>query len=57
MIWNIAHVLRDSVDARDFKQYVPGMHFYHRYISQNITAYINAGEHEIAEYVRLRRNR
>lgn len=55
MIWNIAHVLRDNVDARDFKQYVPGMLFY-RYVSQNITAYIDAGEHEIAEYVRLRRN-
>ena len=44
-IWNIANDLRGSVDSWDFKQYVLGMLFY-RYISENITAYINAGEHE-----------
>jgi type I restriction enzyme M protein len=45
LIWNIANELRGSVDGWDFKQYVLGMLFY-RYISENITAYINAGEHE-----------
>lgn len=45
IIWNIANELRGSVDGWDFKQYVLGMLFY-RYISENITAYINAGEHE-----------
>lgn len=44
-IWNIANDLRGSVDGWDFKQYVLGMLFY-RYISENITAYINAGERE-----------
>lgn len=44
-IWNIANTLRGSVDGWDFKQYVLGMLFY-RYISENISAYINAGEHE-----------
>jgi type I restriction enzyme M protein len=44
-IWNIANELRGSVDGWDFKQYVLGMLFY-RYISENITAYINAGEWE-----------
>lgn len=44
-IWNIANDLRGSVDGWDFKQYVLGMLFY-RYISENITAYINKGEQE-----------
>ncbi|HPX92596.1 MAG TPA: type I restriction-modification system subunit M [Bacillota bacterium] len=44
-IWNIANDLRGSVDGWDFKQYVLGMLFY-RYISENITSYINKGEHE-----------
>ena len=44
-IWNMANDLRGSVDGWDFKQYVLGMLFY-RYISENITAYINAGEWE-----------
>jgi len=44
-IWNIANDLRGAVDGWDFKQYVLGMLFY-RYISENITAYINAGEWE-----------
>ncbi len=47
-IWNIANDLRGSVDGWDFKQYVLGMLFY-RYISENITAYINAGEHETGD--------
>jgi type I restriction enzyme M protein len=48
MIWNIANDLRGSVDGWDFKQYVLGILFY-RYISENITAYINAGEHETGD--------
>lgn len=44
-IWSIANDLRGSVDGWDFKQYVLGMLFY-RYISENITSYINEGEHE-----------
>ncbi len=42
-IWNIANDLRGSVDGWDFKQYVLGIMFY-RYISENITNYINEGE-------------
>jgi len=44
-IWSIANDLRGSVDGWDFKQYVLGILFY-RYISENITAYINEGERE-----------
>jgi type I restriction enzyme M protein len=44
-IWNIANDLRGSVDGWDFKQYVLGILFY-RYISENLTDYINRGEHE-----------
>ncbi|GHU40302.1 hypothetical protein FACS1894111_00720 [Clostridia bacterium] len=44
-IWSIANDLRGSVDGWDFKQYVLGILFY-RYISENITAYINEGECE-----------
>jgi type I restriction enzyme M protein len=44
-IWNIANDLRGSVDGWDFKQYVLGMLFY-RYLSENLIAYINTGEHE-----------
>ena len=47
-IWNIANDLRGSVDGWDFKQYVLGILFY-RYISENITAYINAKEHEAGD--------
>jgi len=43
-IWNVANDLRGSVDGWDFKQYVLGMLFY-RYISENLSAYINEGEH------------
>ncbi len=42
-IWSIADDLRGSVDGWDFKQYVLGTMFY-RYISENLTNYINAGE-------------
>jgi len=44
-IWNIANDLRGSVDGWDFKQYVLGMLFY-RYISENLTNYINRSEQE-----------
>ncbi|EIJ82111.1 type I restriction-modification system, M subunit [Bacillus methanolicus PB1] len=47
-IWNIANELRGSVDGWDFKQYVLGMLFY-RYISENLTAYINMGEWEAGD--------
>lgn len=42
-IWRIANDLRGSVDGWDFKSYVLGILFY-RYISENLTAYINEGE-------------
>ena len=44
-IWGIANDLRGSVDGWDFKNYVLVMLFY-RYISENLTSYINAGEIE-----------
>jgi len=43
-IWRIANDLRGSVDGWDFKTYVLGMLFY-RFISENLTAYVNKGEH------------
>ena len=42
-IWAIADELRGAVDGWDFKNYVLGTMFY-RYISENLTSYINAGE-------------
>ncbi|MBT9605895.1 type I restriction-modification system subunit M [Microbacterium sp.] len=55
-IWRIANDLRGSVDGWDFKSYVLGMLFY-RFISENLTAYINKAEHEAGEtdfdYARL----
>ena len=45
MIWRIANDLRGSVDGWDFKQYVLGFLFY-RFISENLTAYLNSAEHE-----------
>src|SRR5690625_4063826 len=45
MIWQVANDLRGSVDGWDFKSYVLGMLFY-RFISENLTNYINKGEHE-----------
>ncbi|PZQ87777.1 MAG: type I restriction-modification system subunit M [Leifsonia xyli] len=47
-IWRIANDLRGSVDGWDFKSYVLGMLFY-RFISENLTAYINKGELEAGE--------
>ena len=44
-IWAIADELRGAVDGWDFKNYVLGTMFY-RYISENLTAYVNAGEIE-----------
>lgn len=43
-IWAIADDLRGAVDGWDFKNYVLGTMFY-RYISENLTSYINEGEH------------
>jgi type I restriction enzyme M protein len=42
-IWRIANQLRGSVDGWDFKTYVLGLLFY-RFISENLTAYLNAEE-------------
>ena len=47
-IWAIADDLRGSVDGWDFKQYVLGIMFY-RYISENITNYINEGERKAGD--------
>ena len=44
-IWSIADDLRGSVDGWDFKSYVLGTMFY-RYISENLTNYINKNEHD-----------
>ena len=47
-IWAIADDLRGSVDGWDFKNYVLGAMFY-RFISENITAFINKGEREAGD--------
>ena len=47
-IWSIADDLRGSVDGWDFKQYILGIMFY-RYISENITNYINTGERKAGD--------
>ena len=47
-IWSIAEDLRGSVDGWDFKQYILGIMFY-RYISENITNYINEGERKAGD--------
>ena len=54
MIWNAATDLvhAGGVDAWDFKQYVLGTMFY-RYISENITEYINDGEHEAGNVTKI----
>ncbi len=56
-IWRIANDLRGSVDGWDFKTYVLGLLFY-RFISENLTAYINDGEHQTGdkafEYTKLK---
>ena len=44
-IWAIADELRGAVDGWDFKNYVLGTMFY-RYISENLTHYVNQGELE-----------
>lgn len=44
-IGKIAEDLRGAVDGWDFKSYVLGVMFY-RYISENLTNYINKTEHE-----------
>jgi type I restriction enzyme M protein len=44
-IWAIADELRGAVYGWDFKNYVLGTMFY-RYISENITNYINTGEQD-----------
>lgn len=44
-IWSTADELRGAVDGWDFKNYVLGAMFY-RYISENLTDYINRGEVE-----------
>jgi len=55
-IWRIANDLRGSVDGWDFKSYVLGMLFY-RFVSENLTAYINKGERDAGDtgfdYARL----
>lgn len=45
-IWQIANDVRGSVDGWDFKQYVLGTLFY-RFISENFTSYIEAGDASI----------
>lgn len=47
-IWRIANDLRGSIDGWDFKSYVLGMLFY-RFISENLTAYLNAQERAAGE--------
>ena len=47
-IWRIANDMRGSVDGWDFKSYVLGMLFY-RFISENLTAYINLQEQSAGE--------
>ena len=51
-IWALADEMRGAVDGWDFKQYVLGMLFY-RYISENITNYINATEAKGFDYAKL----
>lgn len=45
-IWAIANEVRGAVDGWDFKQYVLGALFY-RFISENFTSYIEAGDDSI----------
>ncbi len=47
-IWKIANDLRGAVDGWDFKAYVLCMLFY-RYISEDITRYIDDGEHDAGD--------
>lgn len=50
-IWKIANDVRGSVDGWDFKQFVLGTLFY-RFISENFTLYIEAGDESI-NYAKL----
>jgi type I restriction enzyme M protein len=50
-IWAIANDVRGAVDGWDFKQYVLGTLFY-RFISENFSAYIEAGDSSI-QYAQL----
>ena len=50
-IWKIANDVRGSVDGWDFKQFVLGTLFY-RFISENFTDYIEAGDDSI-DYAHL----
>ena len=45
-IWSIANDLRGAVDGWNFKAYVLGMMFY-RFISENLTKYINEQQHNV----------
>lgn len=45
-IWKIANEVRGAVDGWDFKQFVLGALFY-RFISENFTSYIEAGDDSI----------
>lgn len=47
-IWAIADDVRGAVSGWDFKQYVLGVLFY-RFISENITEFFNAAEHEAGD--------
>lgn len=47
-LWRTSNELRGHVDGWDFKAYVLGMLFY-RFISENLTHYINEGEHQAGE--------
>jgi type I restriction system adenine methylase HsdM len=53
-IWRIANDVRGSVDGWDFKQFVLGTLFY-RFISENFTNYIEAGDESI-DYSKLSDN-
>lgn len=46
MIWDLANELRGAVSGWDFKQYILGILFY-RFISENITEYINSSERKV----------
>lgn len=47
-LWKTANELRGHVDGWDFKAYVLGILFY-RFISENLTHFINAGEREAGD--------
>ena len=47
-VWAIADELRGAIDGWDFKNYVLSAMFY-RYISENLTTYINKGEIEAGD--------